>query len=72
MKLMATPKTIWSPGWVIEAKTVHQREKHGGGYGGAQAEPGRASKTAAAEAPAKVPASILPSSPVSKTPARSE
>lgn len=42
MKLMATPKTIWSPRWVIQANPCTSAKIHGGGYGGAQAEPGRA------------------------------
>ena len=71
MKLMATPETIWLPRWVIEAKPCTIARSTAiriAATRPSQAEP----VTAAAAAPAKAAASILPSSPMSKTPARSE
>lgn len=53
-------------------ETVHQREKSTAVATAAPRPTRDEPVTAAAEAPAKVPASILPSSPVSMTPARSE
>ena len=71
MKLIATPETIWLPRCVIEAKPWTSPRKTAvrmATVSPTQAEP----DTAAAEAPAKAPASILPSRPMSKMPARSE
>lgn len=71
MKLMATAKTIWPPRWVIQAKPCTSAKIHGGRYGGAQAEPGRAFNRSRLRR-RKRAGQLLPSSPVSKTPARSE
>ena len=71
MKLMATPETIWLPRWVIEAKPCTSESMTD--ISMPMPSPIQADwKTAAAAAPAKAPASILPSSPMSKTPERSE
>jgi hypothetical protein len=71
MKLMATPETIWLPRWVIEAKAwtrARQTETKTAAASPIKAE----ADTAAAAPPAKAAASILPSSPMSKMPDRSE
>ena len=71
MKLIATPETIWLPRCVIEAKactTASATETRT-----AAASPSSAEwATAPTAPPAKAAASILPSSPMSKMPERSE
>ena len=71
MKLIATPETIWLPRWVIEAKPCIMAKATEIRI--AMPRPRKAEwNTEAAAAPAKAPTSILPSSPMSKMPARSE
>ena len=70
-KLIATPETIWLPRWVMEAKpctSASATETSMPTDRPSQAE----LSTEAAAADANAPASILPSSPMSKMPDRSE
>ena len=71
--LIATPETIWLPRWVMRGEAVHEREGDARpAMPASKPDQARCRRRCAAAAAAKAAASILPSSPMSTTPERSD